>query len=112
MPRPGTNSVPLGWDTALCNVYFAPNLVAAAGGIFLLAGLWTPIFGALVALDQVWIASSLHSPVQEHTWIHICLAVISVSVAMLGPGAWSVDARLYGRRRFASDRNRGRTPSY
>jgi len=26
----------------------APNLVAAAGGILLLAGLWTPIMGALV----------------------------------------------------------------
>jgi putative oxidoreductase len=85
----------------------APNLVAAIGGIFLLAGLWTPIMGTLVSLDEVWIALSLHPPGQEHTWIHICLAVISASVAMLGPGAWSIDARLYGRRRFPSDRNRG-----
>ena len=85
----------------------APNLVAAMGGIFLLAGLWTPIMGTLVSLDEVWIALSLHSPSQEHTWMHICLAVICASVAMLGPGAWSVDARLYGRRRFPSDRNRG-----
>ena len=87
-------------------VAVAPNLVAAAGGIFLLAGLWTPIMGALVALDEVWIALSLHSLRQEHTWIHICLAVICASLAMLGPGAWSIDARLYGRRRFRNHRSR------
>jgi putative oxidoreductase len=86
-------------------------LVAAVGGIFLLAGLWTPIIGALVAVDEVWIAFLLHSPGQEHMSTHICLAVISTSVAMLGPGAWSIDARLYGRRRLYSDRNSGSKPS-
>jgi len=82
----------------------APTFVAAAGGIFLLAGLWTPVMGTLVSLDEIWITLSLHSPGQEHTWIRICLAVICASVAMLGPGAWSIDARLYGRRRFPSNR--------
>ena len=84
----------------------APNLIAAIGGMFLLAGLWTPAMGTLVSLDEVWIAFSVHSPAQEHTWIHICLAAMCASLAMLGPGAWSVDARLYGRRRFPSDRRR------
>ena len=87
-------------------IALATNLAAAVGGIFLLAGLWTPIMGALVAVDEVWLAVSLHSPGQEHIWIHSCLAVISTSVSMLGPGAWSIDARLYGRRRFPSDRTR------
>ena len=49
-----------------------PNLAAAAGGIFLLAGMWTPIMGALVAIDEVLIALSLHSPGQEHIWTHGC----------------------------------------
>ena len=89
----------------------ATNLTAAVGGIIVLAGLWTPIVGALVAVDEAWIALSFHSPGQEHTWIHICLAVISTSVAMLGPGAWSIDARLFGRRRLYRDRNRGTRPS-
>ena len=80
-------------------------VAAALGGIFLLAGLWTPIMGAFVAVDEVWIAFLLHSPGQEHMSTHICLAVISTSVAMLGPGAWSIDARLYGRRRLYSDRH-------
>jgi putative oxidoreductase len=86
-------------------------LAAAVGGIFLLAGLWTPIMGALVAIDELLTALLLHSPGQEHMWTHICLALISTSVAMLGPGAWSIDARLYGRRRLYSDRNSGSKPS-
>jgi putative oxidoreductase len=85
-------------------------LAAALGGIFLLAGLWTPIMGALVALDEVWIAFLLHSSGLERMSTHICLAVMSTSVAMLGPGAWSVDARLYGRRRLYSDRHRSDRP--
>jgi hypothetical protein len=32
-------------------------------------------------------------------------------VAMLGPGAWSIDARLFGRKRFDIHRTRGRKPS-
>jgi uncharacterized membrane protein YphA (DoxX/SURF4 family) len=83
-------------------VTVAQNVIAAAAGVFVLAGLWTPIIGALAALDQVWIALSLPSP---HP-IHIFLAVLSASLAMLGPGVWSIDARLFGRRRFLSGRQR------
>src|ERR1700722_4581593 len=31
----------------------AQNLIASVGGVFLLAGLWTPIMGTAVALDEV-----------------------------------------------------------
>ena len=83
-----------------------PDLIAAGAGVFLIAGLWTPVMGALAALDEGWIALWLRS-LQEHTWIHIFLAVLSVSVAMLGPGAWSIDSCLFGRKRFDIDRTRG-----
>jgi len=33
----------------------------------------------------------------------IMLATIGASLALLGPGAWSIDARLYGRRRIDID---------
>ncbi|MDQ1472597.1 MAG: putative oxidoreductase [Bryobacterales bacterium] len=33
-------------------------------------------------------------------WIHILLDALGASLAMLGPGAWSVDARLFGRKRI------------
>lgn len=83
------------------------NLIAGAGGIFLLAGLWTPAVGALIGLDEVWIALFLYSAHRQEMWLHIRLAVFAVSVAMLGPGAWSIDARLFGRKRFDIDRTRG-----
>jgi uncharacterized membrane protein YphA (DoxX/SURF4 family) len=89
-------------------IALAQNLIAAAGGIFLLAGLWTPVIGTLIGLDEVWIALLHDSPRQEHTWIHIFLAILALSVATLGPGAWSIDARLFGRKRFDIDRTRSR----
>lgn len=90
----------------------ARDLIEAAGGIFVIAGLWTPIVGALIALDELWIASSLSSSQPEGRLIHIFLAVLIAGVAMLGPGAWSIDARLFGRKRFQmGDRIRGRKPS-
>jgi len=87
------------------------NLIAAAAGTFLLAGLWTPAVGALIALDEVWIALSLYAANRENMWLHIRLAIFAVSVAMLGPGVWSIDARLFGRKRFDIDRTRGSRPS-
>jgi uncharacterized membrane protein YphA (DoxX/SURF4 family) len=41
-------------------------------------------------------------------WPHIFLAALSASVAMLGPGAWSVDARRFGRKVFEIGESRGR----
>ena len=90
---------------------FPVESIAAAGAIFLVAGLWTPIVGALIALDEVWIAVLSHSPQPEGTWNHIFLATLAVSVAMLGPGAWSIDARLFGRKRLDMRRTKGRKPS-
>ena len=60
-------------------------------GILLLAGLWTPLAGSLVALVALWNIFST-----EHPWRWIMLATVGAALALLGPGAWSVDARLYG----------------
>jgi putative oxidoreductase len=38
---------------------------------------------------------------------HFDCALLSVCLAMLGPGAWSIDARLFGRRRVRIDRHPG-----
>jgi hypothetical protein len=71
-----------------------PHLVGACAGILFLVGLWTPVAGTLIAVAELWIAvTHLGDP-----WISILLATIGVTSAMLGPGAFSVDARLYGRR--------------
>ena len=90
----------------------ARDFIEAAGGIFLIAGLWTPIAGVLIALDQLWIAFSLNSSQPDSRLMHIFLTVLTAGAAMLGPGAWSIDARLFGRTRFKmADGTRGRKPS-
>jgi putative oxidoreductase len=88
-------------------IFVSQNLIAAAFGIFIIAGLWTPVTGTLAAIDQCWIALSLPSSERSGELIHILLAVLSAGVAMLGPGAWSIDARLFGRRRLYRDRAKG-----
>jgi putative oxidoreductase len=81
----------------------------AAGAILLILGLWTPVMGALISLDELWIALSLYSSPPDGHWNHVFLAVLTAGVAMLGPGAWSIDARLFGRKRFdMADGTRGR----
>ena len=87
----------------------APRIVAAAGGLLLLLGLWTPVVGIAVAIDELWMAFSPPVAQLSDRWLHILLAILVAAVAMLGPGAWSVDARLFGRKRFEIDgRNRRR----
>ena len=65
-------------------------------GLLLLAGLWTPVAGTLVAVIQiVYLLLRTGDP-----WTHILLATLGIALALLGPGAWSVDARLFGWRRI------------
>jgi putative oxidoreductase len=71
-----------------------PELIAAGLGIFILLGLWTPVVGTLVGLTEVWIFFSRPTG----PWIPLILAILGVTLAMIGPGAWSVDARLFGRK--------------
>jgi uncharacterized membrane protein YphA (DoxX/SURF4 family) len=74
----------------------AAQIVAISVGIFLFAGLWTPLAGALQAIIELWIAFSRGS----EGAIHLLAATLGVGLAMLGPGAWSIDARLFGRKRI------------
>ena len=74
-------------------------LVEAGGGILLLAGLWTPAAGSVVAVTELWVAVSQHATA-GNLWIHTLVAVLAAGIAMIGPGAWSVDSRLFGRQRF------------
>ena len=71
-----------------------PQFVASSAGILLLVGLWTPVAGVLIAMIELWIALANSSD----PWIPIVIAAFGATVAMIGPGAWSVDARLFGRK--------------
>jgi len=74
-----------------------PDLIGSVLGLFILAGLWTPAMGALVAVVQVWIV--LTGAGDES--MAIILAALGGTLAMIGPGAWSIDARLFGRKYIA-----------
>lgn len=70
------------------------ELIGAGLGIFILLGLWTPAAGTLLGLIEVWIIFSRAAD----PWTPLILATLGITLAMIGPGAWSVDARLFGRK--------------
>jgi putative oxidoreductase len=76
----------------------ALHIAGAVLGLFLLAGFLTPIAGALVAVIELWIAFAGGA----NGWMPITLAMLGATLGMIGPGAWSVDARLFGRKVFPS----------
>ncbi len=74
----------------------AAQVIGALAGLLLIAGLWTPVAGVLVACAEGWSAfSSTANPL-----FPAALALLGLTLALIGPGEWSVDARLYGRKRF------------
>lgn len=72
------------------------DATSIAAGSLLLAGFWTPIGGLLQVLAQGYLA--FRNGGLDGT--RLFSAAIAFSLVMLGPGAWSVDARLYGRKRI------------
>jgi uncharacterized membrane protein YphA (DoxX/SURF4 family) len=71
-------------------------------GTALLIGFLTPIAGASASLGNLTIGVSwfLSSGENAHdkTVAALYLIVMSVAITLLGPGAFSLDARLFGRR--------------
>ena len=72
------------------------------GGAFLLAGLMTPLVALLVAAGGIGIALSWIPPPGQDLFDSypaiINLIVLSIAITLLGPGAFSLDARKFGRR--------------
>ncbi|MBV8865993.1 MAG: hypothetical protein JO210_11410 [Acidobacteriaceae bacterium] len=74
------------------------QMVGVACGMVLLVGFLTPVAGALAAIAKVWIAISRFSSHSSDPWIALAQAILAAALAMIGPGAWSVDARRFGRK--------------
>lgn len=75
---------------------FVPDALGIVAGILLLVGLWTPMAGSLVVALGVW--QSVTHPGDQ--WANIFLATIGIGLALLGPGEWSADSRLFGWKRI------------
>jgi hypothetical protein len=73
-----------------------PEAIGSALAIFLMIGLWCPFTGVVVAGFEIWIAL-LHP---GNLRIEILLATFGATLAMIGPGAFSIDARLFGRKQI------------
>jgi putative oxidoreductase len=72
------------------------DAVAAGAGVLLLGGLWTPIAGTVVALVQLW---NIFTHAGD-TRVPILMGTLGAALVLLGPGGWSVDARLFGWKRI------------
>ena len=105
---PGMGLLCLRVITAIVSVHYAITGFASepmlsfrmateiASGLLLCAGLWTPVAGGALSIVALWSAFSGTGD----AWAQILLASVGAALAMLGPGAWSIDARLFGRKRL------------
>ncbi len=72
------------------------SVLLAAAAILLIIGLFTPIVGTLVALiESCWLVT-----IPADRLVYLLVATFGAALAMLGPGLWSVDARLFGWKRI------------
>lgn len=79
------------------------SVLLAAAGLLLVLGLCTPITGTLVALVEICRVVT----VPPDKLASLLLATLAVSLAMLGPGQWSIDAQLFGWKRIEPSPRKG-----
>lgn len=72
------------------------GLLCAVTAVLLLIGLWTPFSGVLATLAAAWHWLGIPSGLG----VDVLLGVLGIALSLLGPGAWSLDARLFGWKRL------------
>jgi uncharacterized membrane protein YphA (DoxX/SURF4 family) len=86
---------------ATAGVYVA-GVLAVASGIALLVGFMTPFAGGLMALEAIAAGLSLISlpaaGYPDSNGIAVFVGIVAAAIVLLGPGALSIDSRLFGRR--------------
>jgi uncharacterized membrane protein YphA (DoxX/SURF4 family) len=77
------------------------GIVEIASGALLVIGFLTPIAAVVIALSIAAAFSRFSLPSTnfgDSKWTNASLVIVCLAVALLGPGAISIDARLFGRR--------------
>ena len=82
------------------------DIGTGAIALLLLIGLWTPVAGVLAAVVALW-GAYLDSSRAGNC---LLLAALGIALALLGPGAFSVDARLFGWKRVEIRKSRETPP--
>lgn len=72
-------------------------LIDGGAALLLLVGLWTPFAGAVIACCEMWVVVSAGG----EFWPPLVLATLGATLAMIGPGACSIDALLFGRKQIS-----------
>ena len=92
------------FHSGLANLGGAPlqimilQIMSVLTGLLILIGLWTPVAGSSAMIANLLIAWTRYFSHSGDPWIPVIGGVLGASLAMIGPGAWSVDARLFGRK--------------
>jgi putative oxidoreductase len=94
------------WQGSTSNLPTVVSLMEGISALFLLIGLATPFWGVGVAAIEVFRAYC--EP--DDLMMHALLAMLGASLALLGPGATSFDARIFGWRRIDVADTRRRRP--
>ncbi|MGC4051772.1 MAG: hypothetical protein QM757_20700 [Paludibaculum sp.] len=80
----------------------AAGLICLLAGLTFSIGLMTPVSGAVVAAEAVSVAMAW-LPAPDRNLFNaplptVLIVIVAIAVIFLGPGAFSLDARLFGRR--------------
>jgi hypothetical protein len=83
------------WSDPPLHIFIA-YAASALAALLLIAGLWTPVAGAVVAVVAIFEILTTGAP----PIARLLTATIAGALPMLGPGRLSIDARLFGWKRI------------